>query len=543
MYIKPLTSCHLHDPQGGGRIQYVYILSVVALLILIIAAFNTVNLTMASSDKRIKEIGVRKAFGSGKKLLIIQFLLEAQFVALISLSIGLIIVELVLPYVNNLLHVSLNLSYNIESILAMVGFAVLTGLISGFYPAYFLSSIKSIDLIRKSIHPSALLKKHQSFRKVNKFNLKSALVVFQFALAMVLMVGIIVISKQVHYMKQKDLGFKKEDVLVVHMHDELKGNYEVAKNQLMQMHEIASVSTSRSPLTAWEMSDMPDWDGKPTELVFDMGINLVDYDFDETLGLEILSGRFLDKEFAKDAMDGFVINETAVKIMNMEEPIGKRLTFFKGTQSELDGEIIGVIKDMHTESLHSEIKPFAYMYAKAGSYMYIKLNPNTNPEKLRPVIAQLEKIAPNDPIEYSYLEDTLNSLYASEETTEKLIGYSSLIAILISCLGLLGLSYYSLQKRIKEIGIRKVNGASITQILVLLNKDFVIWVGIAFVIATPIAWKVMHNWLLKFNYRIDLSWWIFILAGVMALMVALITVTLQAYKVASGNPVEALRYE
>ncbi|NPD84739.1 FtsX-like permease family protein [Lentimicrobium sp. L6] len=543
LYITPLTDCHLHNLKGGGRIQYVYILSIVAILILIIATFNIVNLTMATSDKRIKEIGLRKILGSGKKLLIIQFLFEAQILAMLALGIALIFVELLLPSVNNLLHVNLELSFNLYTILTLLGFAALTGLISGIYPASFLSSLRPIDLIKKTIQPFGSLNKNNSSSNHQKLNLRSGLVIFQFALTIILIAGIIVITQQVRFMKQKDLGFNKNDILIVQMQDELKHNYEAAKNELLMMPEISSISTSRSPLTVWWMSDMPVWDGRETDDVFDMGLNFVDYDFDETIGVEVIEGRFLSKEFSKDASDGFVINEAAVKAMDLENPVGTKMSIFDGTSSEQKGEIIGVIKNMHTESLHSEIKPFAFRYAPIGSFMFIKMNSSSNSKLVQTIKNKIEKIAPNDLVELSFLEDDLNELYAKEQTTEKLIGYSSLIAILISCLGLFGLSLYGLQKRIKEIGIRKVNGAMVSEILVLLNKDFIKWVAIAFVIAVPIAWYVMNQWLQNFAYRIGLSWWIFALAGFVALLIVLITVSFQVFKLARRNPVEALRYE
>ena len=543
LYITPLTDCHLHNLQGGGHIQYVYILSIVAFLILIIATFNIVNLTMATSDKRIKEIGLRKILGSNKNLLVTQFLFEAQILAMVALGFALIFVELFLPSVNNLLHVNLDLSYNLSTILILLGFAALTGLISGIYPASFLSSLRPIDLIKKTIRPFGSSNKNNSSRNAQKLNLRSGMVIFQFALSIVLIAGIIVISQQVQFMKQKDLGFNKENILVVHMQDQLKGKYEAAKNKLLMMPEISSISTSLAPLTVWYLSDMPAWDGKQTDNIFDMGLNFVDYDFDETIGVEVIEGRFLTKEFSKDATDGFVINEAAVKAMELKNPVGTRMSLFDGTSSEQKGEIIGVIKNMHTESLHSEIKPFAFRYSPTGSYMFIKMNSSTNPTIVQTIKNEIEQIAPNDPIELSFLEDDLNKLYASEETTEKLIGYSSLIAIIISSLGLFGLSFYGLQKRIKEIGIRKVNGAAVSEILIMLNKDFVKWVVIAFVIAVPIAWYVMKTWLQNFVYKIDLSWWIFALAGILALLIALITVSFQTFKVARRNPVEALRYE
>ncbi len=543
LYITPLTACHLHDLQGGGRIQYVYIISIVAFLILIIAIFNIVNLTMATSDGRIKEIGLRKTLGSSKNLLIVQFLFEAQIPAMIAMGFAVIFVELVLPSVNNLLNVNLDLNYNLFTIILLLGFAVITGLISGFYPASFLSSLRPIDLIKKNIRPGGSRNRNNSSSNAQKLSLRSGLVIFQFALAIVLIAGIIVITRQVQFMKQKDLGFNSENILIVHMQDQLKRKYETAKNDLLLMPEISSISTSQSPLTIWQMSDMPVWDGKQSDNVFDMGINPVDYDFDETLGVEVIEGRFLMKEYSKDAAEGFVINEAAVKAMELKNPVGTKMSIFGGTPYERKGEIIGVNKNMHTESLHSEIKPFAYIYSPTGSYMFIKLNSSTNSTIVQTIKNRIEQIAPDDPIELSFLEDDLNKLYSSEETTEKLIGYSSLIAIIISCLGLFGLSFYGLQKRIKEIGIRKVNGAEVSEILIMLNKDFVKWVAIAFVIATPVAYYIMKSWLENFAYRTELSWWIFALAGVLTLSIALLTVSWQSRRAATRNPVEALRYE
>ena len=543
LYITPLTDCHLHNLQGGGRIQYVYILSIVAFLILIIAIFNIVNLTMAMSDKRIKEIGVKRIFGSSKKFLIIQFLFEAQILAMVALSFALIFIELLLPSVNNLLKVNLDLSYNFFTILTLLGFSALTGLISGIYPASFLSSLRPIDLIKKTIRPFGSSNKNNSSTNAQKLSIRSGLVIFQFALTIVLISGIIVITQQVQFMNQKDLGFNKENILIVHMQDQLMRKYEIAKNKLLQIPEISSISTSRSPLTSWQMSDMPVWDGNQSDNIFDMGINSVDYDFDETIGIEVIEGRFLTKEYLKDATDGFVINEAAVKAMELKNPVGTKMSIFDGTPYERKGEIIGIIKNMHTESLHTEIKPFVYMYSPTGSYMFIKTNSSTNSTIVETIKNKIEQIAPNDPIELSFLEDDLNKLYSSEQTTEKLIGYSSLIAIIISCLGLFGLSFYGLQKRIKEIGIRKVNGAAVSEILIMLNKDFVVWVAIAFVIAVPVAWYAMNSWLQKFAYKTELSWWIFALAGLMALLIALITISFQTFKVARRNPVEALRYE
>jgi len=543
LYVTPLTDCHLYNPEGGGRITYVYILSIVAFLILIIATFNIVNLTMATSNKRIKEIGLKKILGSSKKILIVQFLFEAQILAILALAFALFFIDLLLPSVNNILNVNLELNYNLFTMFILFGFAALTGLISGIYPAFFLSSLRPIDIIKKTINPFGSLNEINASPKSNKHRLSSGLVIFQFALTIVLIAGIIVINQQVRFMKKKDLGFNKENILIIRMQDQLKRNYEIAKNNLLLIPEISSISTSQSPLTIWQTSDSPDWDGKQPDNIFDMGMNFVDYDFDETMGVEVIDGRFLNKEYSRDVTNGFVINEAAVKAMELSNPVGTKMSVFDGTPYERKGEIIGVIKNMHTESLHSEIRPFTYVYTKIGSYMYIKTNSSINSGIVETIKETIEKVAPNDIIELSYLEDDLNSLYSKEQTTEKLIGYSSFIAIIISCFGLFGLSFYGLQKRIKEIGIRKVNGASVSEILIMLNKKFVIWIAIAFVIAVPIAWYVMNIWLQNFAYSIRLSWWIFTLAGIMALIIALITISFQTFNVARRNPIEALRYE
>jgi len=543
LYVTPLSDCHLHDLGGGGRIQYVYILSLVAFLILVIATFNIVNLTMATSDRRVKEIGLKRLHGSSKNLLNVQFHFESQILAMLALGLALFFIELILPSVNNILNVNLSLSYNVYTLFILLGFAAFTGFIAAIYPASYLSSLKAIDLVKKTIPSFGISNRNHSSSLFKKLKLRSGLVIFQFTLTIVLIAGIIVIAKQVHFMKQKDLGFNKENILVVHMQDQLKHNYDAAKTNLLMMPEVSSISTSLSPLTSWYMSDMPIWDGKKSDIIFDMGLNFVDYDFDETLGIEVLEGRFFSKDYSSDASDGFVINEAAVLAMELENPIGTKMAIFNGTSSEQKGEIIGVIKNMHTESLHSKIKPFAYRYSPRGSYMFIKVNSSKHSTIIESIKSKLALMAPSDPIEISFLANELDQLYAKEQITEKLIGYSSLIAIIISCLGLFGLSLYTLQKRIKEIGIRKVNGAMVSEILIMLNKDFVKWIIIAFVIAVPIAWYVMNAWLQKFAYKVDLSWWIFTLAGVLALSVVLITVSFQIFKLARRNPVESLRYE
>ncbi|WP_319479934.1 ABC transporter permease [uncultured Draconibacterium sp.] len=544
LYITPLTRCHLYNLQGGGRIQSIYIFSVVAIMILIIATFNFINLAMARSDKRIKEIGVKRIMGTHKKLLIFQFLYEAQVMAFIAMILSVIFIELILPSVNTLLNLNLDFDFTFYTIATLLGFSFFTGLVSGIYPAFFLSSIKPIDILKNNIGALQLLqRRNDKHNYAQKFSFRSVLVTFQFALTIILITGIIVVRQQLQYLKEKDLGFDKENILVVDMQDDLQGNYEAVKNQLLQLPGITNVSASESPLTKWQSSCTPDWEGKSTDNIFDMGVNSVDYNFAKTLGIEIKEGRFLSREYSTDANEGFVINEAAVKAMELKNPVGKSMSIFEGTPYERTGKIIGIIKNMHTESLYADIKPFVYKYAPAGSYMYIKTNSSANSAIVETVKSTIKQIVPDDPGTLGFLDENLNELYLSEQTTEKLMEYSSFIAIIISCLGLFGLSFFSTKLRIKEIGVRKVNGAKITEILAMLNKDFVKWVIIAFIIATPIAWVAMNQWLESFAYKTNLSWWIFALAGLLALGIALLTVSWQSWRAATRNPVEALRYE
>ncbi|MFC0875261.1 ABC transporter permease [Saccharicrinis sp. FJH2] len=544
LYITPLTRCHLYNLEGSGRIQSVYIFSFVAILILVIAIFNFINLAMARSDKRLKEIGVNKILGSRKKHLILQYLLETQMLALVSLVLSLVLLELILPAVNLLLNLNLNFNYNFYTIAVLLGITVSIGLSSGLYPAFSLSSAKPINVLRNKTGILIRSQKHNNNSgSSQKIQFRSALVVFQFALTIILITGIIVIRHQLQYVQEKDLGFDKENILVVNMEADLKSDYATAKQQLLQMSEVSSVAISQNPITTWIASCSPDWEGKSSDNIFDMGVNYVDYDFAKTLGIKLLEGRFFSKEFSSDATNGFVINEAAVKAMGLNNPVGTNMSVFQDTPYERKGKIIGVIKNIHTESLYSSIKPFVYTYAPSGSYMYIKTNASSGSATVKTISKKIKSIVPDDLSTISFLDNDLNQLYISEQTTEKLMEGSSLIAIVISCLGLFGLSFYGTKLRIKEIGIRKVNGAKVSEVLTMLNKDFVKWVFIAFIIATPVAWYAMHKWLDSFAYKTTLSWWIFALSGILALGIALLTVSWQSWRAATRNPVEALRYE
>ena len=544
LYLTPLIRCHLYNLKEGGRIQYVYIFSLIAFLIFIIATFNFINITIAKSETRIKEIGIKRIIGGRKRLLITQLLFEAQCLALAALAFSIVLTELLLPILNNILHLNLNLVFNFSAIFVLLGFSFLTGLISGIYPALYISSVKPIDIIKRNIRAlSFSYGQGVQSNSVQKITLQRGLVVFQFAMAIVLIIGIIVIRQQLKYIQGEDLGFDKKNVLVVHLQGDLLKNYETVKNQLLQVPDILSVATSGNPLTGWQASCSPEWEGKQSDNIFDMGVNFVDYDFDKTLGITILSGRFFSKEYPTDAAEGFVINEAAVKAMQLKEPVGTNMSIFEGTPYARSGKIIGIVKNMNTESLHSELRPFVFAYIPEGSYMYIKTGSSSITATVQKIRDAIKRIIPDDPVTLSFLDEDLNKLYSSEQVTEKIMEYSSFMAIIIACLGLFGLSFYGSQKRIKEIGIRKVSGARISEILTMLNKEFVKWVAVAFLFACPVAWYAMHRWLDNFAYRTGLRWWIFALAGVLTMGIALLTVSWQSWRAATKNPVEVLRYE
>lgn len=544
LYITPLTRCHLYNLQGGGRIYYVYIFSVVAFLILVIATFNFVNLTIARAHNRIREIGVKQIIGSRKRHLIIQFLFEAQILSFFALIISVVVTVLFLPSVNNLLNVTLGLPFSIFSISALLGFSIVAGLISGIYPALFLSSVRPLDIMKKNISLSGIFQKQPVKNRFSqKVSFRSVLVTFQFTLTIILISGIIIVRQQLKYISNKDLGFEKENVLVAQMQGDFQNKYKVVKDKLTQSADVMNVSTSSSPITQWGASCAPNWEGKDDDNIFDLGINSVDYDFKETMGLEMSQGRFFSEEFLTDASEGFVINEAAKDAMQLDNPIGKSISIFEGTPYERKGKIIGVVKNMHTESLHSEIRPYAFTFTPVGSYIFIKTNSTNISETVQNIRNSIKEIIPDDPATLRFLDDDLNELYLSEQTTEKLMKYSSVIAIIISCLGMFGLSYYGSQLRIKEVGLRKVNGAKVFEVIAMLNRDFVKWIVIAFFIAVPVAWIIMHRWLESFAFKTDLSWWIFALSGFLALGIALFTVSYQTWKAAKGNPVDALRHE
>jgi putative ABC transport system permease protein len=543
LYLQPLKQIHLHALGGGGRITYVVIFSILAFVILLIACINFMNLSTARSEKRLKEIGIRVAVGSSRMQLITQFLCESMLISLVALLLAVMMVELLLSPMNSLLAKHLDLDYSGIIILGLIGIALLTGVVAGSYPALFLSSFRPVTLLGRRFFaiPLPAYRRAKASARMSGFSIRRVLVVAQFAISIFFIVCVIVIFNQLDYIGSKDMGLDPESIVVLRTQGELARTSAALKNELVQNPDILSATTVANGLESWNSSAGVEWTGMQPDQIFDMGLNWVDYDFLKTLGIEMFEGRFFSEEIPSDKSDAFVVNQAAVKAMGMDDPVGQRITVPLG--DPIEGKIIGVVQDFHTESFHTKIRPYALRLTEGGGLLYIRVRSDDLAAALRHIEATVRKFVPDDPCEVSFLDDRLSALYSSEQRMGTLLRYGSLLAILLSCLGLFGLAAYSTERRTKEVGIRKVLGASVSSLFALLTKEFILLVALANLLAWPIAYYAMNRWLQNFAYRVGIGWETFIIAGAIALLIALFTVSFQAVKAALTNPVETLRYE
>ncbi|MCU0643761.1 MAG: ABC transporter permease [bacterium] len=531
--LHPLTRLHLYAPGGGGLIRLIQISSIIALFVLIIACINFMNLSTARSATRSNEVGLRKVVGANKSNLVLQFLGESILIALITMIIAVLLVGLILPTFNRLMdkQLSMNLVFQPIVILGVIGIALVTGIISGSYPALFLSSFQPIQTLKGTSHHRA---RRSTFRKV--------LVVAQFALSIFLIISTLILYRQMNFIKHKDLGYQHQDVLCIRMIGNMQGQYETIKHELLQNPKIVSISRSlQHPANIGSSVSALDWDGKNPNETVSMNFEFVDYDYFQTLGMEIISGRAFSKEFATDLTEGYLVNEEAVKLMGMDSPIDKRLSVFRK-----EGRIIGVVKNYHFQSLHQPLRPFVI----GGSpdwdknWMFIKLRPESVTETTEYIKRICKKFdADNSSINFHFLDDALDHSYQTEHQIGQFAGYFTILAILISCLGLFGLASFMAEQRTKEIGIRKVLGASASGMVFMLSKDFTRWVVVSNLIAWPLAYFASLKLLQIYAYRTSMGIDIFILSGLAALLIALLTVSYQAIRTAHRNPVDSLRYE
>ncbi|CAL1519839.1 ABC transporter permease [Chitinophaga sp. MM2321] len=542
-FLQPLTAIHLDgqlmlDVEGQGNGQYVRVFSLVAIFILLIACINFMNLSTALSSQRAKEVGMRKAAGAMRSQLIMQFINESLFLSFISMVIGIVVAFMLLPLFNDLAAKTIVFDlFNVKLMAILIGTAVLVGLIAGSYPALYLSSFSAVKVLKgvKNLHGG-------------KTFFRNGLVVMQFAISVILMVSTLVVYQQLQFIRHRDIGFNKDNLLYMQLPQvgDLQHNNQAIKASLSQYPDVADYTTvSHLPTYLTTGTTNVNWSGKDPQQQIIFPQIWVDENFVKTFGMHMLAGRFFSKEFKGDE-NNFVVNETALKIMKMNPATAVGQAVEHNGQT---GQIIGVIKDFNFKPVQKSIEPLILKNAVSGNmngnagYMVIR----TTGGNLEHTISELKKVSqqvyPDYPFSYGFINDDLTKLYKAEQQMGRLFNVFSVLSILVSCLGLFGLATFTTQKRIKEIGVRKVLGASEAGIVALLSKDFVKLVLLALVIAFPIAWLVMNKWLEGFAYRISISWWIFIFAGVIAILIAFLTVSYQSVKAAFANPVKSLRSE
>ncbi|GAB3907429.1 ABC transporter permease [Mucilaginibacter boryungensis] len=541
--LQKLTDIHLRshlddEIENNGNITRVYIFSIIALFILLIACINYMNLSTARSALRAKEIGIRKVIGAQRQEIIRQFLSESVLITWVALVLAIGISALVLPYVNSVSGLTLSLSSLLswKVIILIVLLPFIVGLISGIYPAIFMSSFKPVRVLKGLVKSGA---GGISFRKV--------LVVLQFSISIILIVATTVVFRQLSFIQNKSLGFNKDYVVNMFYNGNLNNTFDSFREELLKNPAIKEVGrSSRVPsgrlLDDQNASVMQGDSLKPIKL--DLKYVTTDYGFIPTYGIKLDAGRNFSRAYVNDTTN-FIINEAAVQMLqwkNAQNAIGKDMMY-----GNVKGKVIGVVNDFHFESLHQKIIPllFAMPPVKNNQYNYISVK--VDGRNAQSAITTMESVwrhyLPESPFAYTFLDKKFERLYSSEQLQGRLVTIFSCIAIFIACLGLFGLSAFTISQRVKEIGVRKVLGASVPRIVIELSKDFLMLVLIAAVIALPIAWYSMNKWLLDFAFRISLSWWIFAMAGVIALIIAFVTISFQSVKAAIANPVKSLRSE
>jgi putative ABC transport system permease protein len=538
-FLQPLTKIHLTSDLNGefeanGNETYVYIFSVLSIIILLIACINFMNLSTAKSSLRAKEVGMRKVVGSGKSRLVLQFLNESIVLSYIALAIGVILAIVLLPLSDNLIGRPIEIRYfnTLGMIPLLLALGLIVGIISGSYPAFFLSSFK----------PIAALKGNKTSGKTGSW-LRNILVIAQFTISIFLIIGTLVVNQQLKFFQNKKLGFDKEQVLVISNPGSLGDKTIPFKEDLRKQPDVINVSGSTT-LPGQSFSNFG-FGAEGVDEQFTLNLCICDYDFLDTLKIDMARGRFFSKEFTTDS-HAAVLNEKAAELLGWEDPIGKRINNWSRNRG--DFVVIGVIKDYHYESLHQEIRPQALFlstgyYTRVESFISVRLNTANISETIGRIENAWKTFAPQTPFQYSFLDKDYENLYINERQTRQLFSVFSFLAIFIACLGLFGLASFIADQKTKEIGIRKVLGASVVKIVKNLNGSFLKWVLIANLMAWPIAWFAMNRWLENFAYRIGLSWWMFVLAAVLAVIISLITVSFQTVKAALKNPIESLRYE
>lgn len=535
LWLQPFEDIYLHEKYengkvAGGRIEYVRLFFITALIVLAIACINFMNLSTAQASKRAREVGVRKAMGASRISLILQFTGEAILMCAIAALSAAVVVYLLMPVFNNFTgkHISFTLPAMGKYLLGVLTVILVTGLLAGSYPAFVLSRFLPVRVLKGDLSSGT----GTSFFRKN-------LVVLQFVLSFIFIVGSVVIYSQMQYIYHRNLGIDRENIMYVSLDNKFESKRAVVEQSLAQLPQVKSFTyNSFLPLGNSGNSADLSWEGKPEKLVLSTAPQMVGYNYASTMGIGMKEGRDFSRDFASDS-GAYIINETAARVMGMAHPVGKQISFWHGK-----GTIIGVVKDFHFNSLRENITPMVMMLQpQDNSYMMLRLAKGDVAGQVAAVEKVFTTLNPGNPVDYHFLDETFDNMYQSETMLRKLAQVFAVVAVLISCLGLFGLSVFTAEQRRKEIGIRKIMGASVMNVTSLLSREFLSLVIIGILLATPISWYMMNKWLSGFAYHTNLSAWIFVIAGALAVLIALATVSYQSVKAALANPVKSLKAE
>ncbi len=536
VFLQPMRKWNLYNEfkngiNTGGTIRYVRLFGIIGIFVLLLACINFMNLATARSEKRAKEVGIRKTVGSMRWQLINQFFAESYLVVLLAFVLCLILVVLLLPLFNDVAGKKIGMPWqNPFFWLFNFVFILITGLLSGSYPALYLSSFQPLKVLKGTFRVGKLASVP---RKV--------LVVTQFTVSVMLIIGTIIVYQQIQHAKNRPIGYTRDGLIAMGMQKEIGEHFQVIRNELKNSGAVEEMTGCQSPLTGvWNSNGGFDWEGKDPNLAVDFPNNGVSYEFGKTANWKIKDGRDFSRDFATDSL-AFIINESAVKFLGFQDPVGKILKWDKKPFT-----IIGIVNDIMQESPFYPVRPTLY-HIEADTNMWntiIRLNPKQNAQQSIGMIEQVwKKYVPEVPFDYKFVDEEFGKKFLDEERIGKLSSYFAVLAIFISCLGLFGMASFVAEQRTKEIGVRKVLGASVINLWRLLSTEFFVLVLLSCVIAAPIAWYYLHNWLSNYDYRIEIKWQVFVMAGIAALIITLLTVSFQAIKAALSNPIKSLRTE
>lgn len=536
VFLHPMKKWNLYNEfkngvNAGGSIRYVWLFTTIGIFVLILACINFMNLSTARSEKRAREVGIRKAIGSLRWQITRQFFLESYMVVLFAFILALLLVALMLPLFNDVSGKNMSMPWSnliFWSLCAI--FIIITGLLAGSYPAFYLSSFQPLKVLKGT------------FKAGRNASLpRKILVIVQFTVSVILIIGTIIVHQQIQYARDRPIGYERNGLINIYMEREIKKHFDAVGTELKSTGAVESVGGSFSPLTGvWNSNGGFWWEGKDPNLAVDFPNNSVTYDFGKTAGWKIKNGRDFSREFSTDSL-AFILNESAAKFIGMENPVGKTLRW-----DDRNYTIIGVVEDIMQESPFYPVRPSLFHIGQYDNLnnLIIKLNPNRSvSESIKSVEKVIKKYAPDAPFSYKFVDEEFGSKFIAEERIGKLSSYFAVLAIFISCLGLFGMASFVAEQRTKEMGIRKVLGASVASLWKLLSIEFILLVLFSCIIAAPVAYYYLDSWLSNYDYRINIHWIVFVAATLTALLITIITVSFQAIKAAMMNPVKSLRAE